>query len=97
MVRTGKAMFRAFLAQLASGGFGAGLRALLFLFFFDKTHPEHCDAERIPAPEDQSAIPEAGRLTGRIAAGQAGVNNATRFFFETSDDSNATDSARLQM
>jgi hypothetical protein len=47
--RTGKTMFRAFLARLALGGSCCCFRGLDFLFFLDKTHPAHGDAERIPA------------------------------------------------
>ena len=72
-MRTGKTMFRAFLARLASGGFGAGLRALLFLFFFDITPLLQRQIERFPPGEESSANPTIGRLIGRIAVSQAGV------------------------
>ena len=60
-MRTGKAMFRAFLARLASGGFCAGLRARLFLFFFDITPLQKRQVERFPARRRVVRQPTTGR------------------------------------
>jgi hypothetical protein len=46
-------MFRAFLARLASGGFGAGLRARLFRFFLDTTTPTNGANQKGPRPPEE--------------------------------------------
>jgi hypothetical protein len=85
MATTGKTMFRAFLTRLASGGFGADSCALLFLLFFDITPLLQRQIERFPPGEESSANPTIGRLAGRIAAGQAGVNDASCVFLRLTE------------